>query len=1191
MSNVQKCPSSERLQALLIDEGLPREEQESLSAHLERCAECRDSFDRFAAESRMWSDVRGLAKPSDDDTQAYVPLAGVNSDGVCGTALEEPIDLGRPEHPSGLPFLELSENPDRIGTFGVYEAIEVIGRGGFGVVLKAFDPALHRVVALKVLAPQLAAASAARRRFVREARAAASVAHEHVVTIHSVDEWQGWPYLVMQYVGGKSLQDRIDKTGPLELKEILRIGMQTAAGLSAAHAQGLVHRDIKPANILLENGVERVKLTDFGLARAVDDPSLTQAGTVAGTPQYMSPEQAKGDAIDPRADLFSLGCVMYAMATGQPPFRGSTTMSVLRKVCDEAPGSIRASNSDIPLWLEKLILKLLSKDPEQRYQTANEVSELLADQLSRVQQGLPVVASDFEVDLDADLEVEQRVSLALASHLDVGPAKKGLPRRVKRWQVAAALSVFGLLAIGVTDSLGVTQVADTLATVLRIKTPEGTLVVEVEDPEVQVSIDGGNVVVSGGGAKEVKLSAGPHKLQSIRNGEPGPVEMVTVSRGGKKTWSARFEPSEQPLKPSSVMMVGELPDPVLLGNLRARYEDCGREQLTAEAQLADLESSYQLAVATSAPTEELCAKKQEALAAVRAMHVAGTVSVGEVLKSQVEVRAAEAAAAIAKQNCVVLAERVAAARARVHYAQARQGLIGNLLRSPLGQGNIDPSAFQTLAGEVRTAAETRDRYEHQALAHEVAMAETVAAWKRDALDSTAELQKRSKAMLDVGALSNGEFLEAEARLIRAKGELAEAEVALNQAKQRQQAAEANHLGSQENFEVELRALVAPFLESRVMTTVRNGRVIVKGENDNNVGADVLRERLKANAAAMEALDRARLSDLERAKVMRDRTEERKQLEHAIRQLEWLDSANHGQMPPEIPEIPQMPAPPDFGGVPAGLPDFPAVPNQPSEDDVLPVPPQAPKGDDGAGHYLGATSWVERRTGGVSWYWNEKTAFALARKQNQPVLLEFWADTPKCRPMIDVRDSDEVNDQLTKFVCVRLYLDRLPLPADQLSAAENERATAANRARARELSIEADPPAYLILHTDGRVLTKLEAKADTVVFNQYLTEGVRAFLAASAERSRTTPAAESQEVKAQADQAMLGVGRPVGLFSNWLGRFWSATIPGEIPHRWQTGGQSPDKARTVHPSLAQMICRFRNTCCSWRFSCLPSSARA
>src|SRR5436190_10576395 len=195
----------------------------------------------------------------------------------------------------------------------------------------------------------------------------------------------------MQCVSGLSLQQRIDRDGPLELHEILRIGMQTAAGLAAAHAQGLIHRDIKPANILLENGVERVKITDFGLARAAADASVTQSGVIAGTPQYMSPEQARGEAVDQRTDLFSLGSVLYAMCTGRTPFRASGSMAVLKRVCEETPTPIRETNPEIPDWLVAIIDKLHAKDPGQRYQSAAEVAELLARHLAHVQH--PSVAS------------------------------------------------------------------------------------------------------------------------------------------------------------------------------------------------------------------------------------------------------------------------------------------------------------------------------------------------------------------------------------------------------------------------------------------------------------------------------------------------------------------------------------------------------------------------------------------------------------------------------------------------------------------------------------------------------------------------------------------------------------------------------------------------------------------------------
>jgi WD40 repeat protein len=267
-----------------------------------------------------------------------------------------------------------------------------------GLVLKGSDPVLRRVVAIKVLAPELSYLGSARLRFAREARAAASVAHEHVVAIHAVDSAKGLPYIVMQYVAGKSLEERIEQDGPLSIQEILRIGLQTASGLAAAHAQGLVHRDIKPANILLENGIERVKITDFGLARAADDVSLSQSGVVAGTPHYMSPEQARCEPIDHRADLFGLGSVMYAMCTGHPPFRGATAMAVLRGVCDDPPRPIRGDRPLVPAWLEGIIAKLLAKDPAARFQTAAEVATLLGQCLVYLEH--PTDAPPFPVQAD-----------------------------------------------------------------------------------------------------------------------------------------------------------------------------------------------------------------------------------------------------------------------------------------------------------------------------------------------------------------------------------------------------------------------------------------------------------------------------------------------------------------------------------------------------------------------------------------------------------------------------------------------------------------------------------------------------------------------------------------------------------------------------------------------------------------------
>ncbi|OWK39980.1 protein kinase domain-containing protein [Fimbriiglobus ruber] len=281
---------------------------------------------------------------------------------------------GRPD----LAFLAPSDRPDALGRIGHYEALEVVGRGGFGIVLRAFDEVLQRVVAVKVLTPVVATTSPARKRFLREARSTAAVRHPNVVQIHAVEEYP-LPHLVMEFVPGETLQQTIDRTGPLEIAEVLRIGRQLAEGLAAAHATGLVHRDVKPANILIDDGATRqVKLTDFGLARATDDASITHSGTVAGTPLYMAPEQAKGGSLDHRVDLFSLGSVLYVMCTGRPPFRASTTLAVLNRVREDQPRPIREVIPEAPAWLCRVIEMLHVKDPAGRIQTAREAADLLA---------------------------------------------------------------------------------------------------------------------------------------------------------------------------------------------------------------------------------------------------------------------------------------------------------------------------------------------------------------------------------------------------------------------------------------------------------------------------------------------------------------------------------------------------------------------------------------------------------------------------------------------------------------------------------------------------------------------------------------------------------------------------------------------------------------------------------------------
>lgn len=346
--------------------------------HLETCAECRSYIETQAAEAERWAKATELLKPTEFD---HAGTLGCSAATIAHQSIEQPFAVR-----NALDSLAPSDDPNRLGRLGCYEVSGVVGVGGMGVVLKAVDPALDRVVAIKVMAPHLANNGTARRRFSREAKAAAAVLHPNVVPIHCVSSDDAIPYLVMAYIRGGSLQKRLQREGPRTTVEILRIGSQVAAGLAAAHEQGLVHRDIKPENVLLEDGIERVTLTDFGLARAVDDASVTREGAIAGTPQYMSPEQARGESVDQKSDLFSLGSVLYALCTGRPPFRAETSYGVMRRIIDETPVPIRGINPEIPNWLAQIVDKLMSKDKADRFASANEVHKLLESCLNHLQQ-------------------------------------------------------------------------------------------------------------------------------------------------------------------------------------------------------------------------------------------------------------------------------------------------------------------------------------------------------------------------------------------------------------------------------------------------------------------------------------------------------------------------------------------------------------------------------------------------------------------------------------------------------------------------------------------------------------------------------------------------------------------------------------------------------------------------------------
>ncbi|MCB9938079.1 MAG: DUF1583 domain-containing protein [Planctomycetaceae bacterium] len=463
MNKTQSCLSREVLDQIGRDEILPNELQ-GIEDHVSECEHCRDLFAAVTAEPD-WSD-------------AILPILREQRGAMPG--IVEADKSGG--HDSSLKLLGPTDDPHMLGRIGSYEVTGVIGRGGMGIVFKAFDAPLNRFVAIKMMLPHLATSGAARKRFSREGQAAAAVIDDHVLPIYGVHEWQGVPYLVTQYSSGMSLQKRIEDQAPLELKEILRIGLQTARGLAAAHAQGLVHRDVKPSNILLDATVERALLTDFGLARAVDDASITRSGTITGTPQFMAPEQARGESVEQRSDLFSLGAVIYAMCTGHPPFRAETSYGVLRRITDEEPRPIREINSDIPDWLCGIVARLMAKHPGDRFASASELAELLEQCLAHLQQ-------------PATVPLPHSVMAAT-------PAANRNRRPPLMKFVAAALFAFSLLFAGV---------------LIVLELNKGTLTIECESDDVPIRIRHGREVVERmvitKSGKSIRVAAGEYVVE------------------------------------------------------------------------------------------------------------------------------------------------------------------------------------------------------------------------------------------------------------------------------------------------------------------------------------------------------------------------------------------------------------------------------------------------------------------------------------------------------------------------------------------------------------------------------------------------------------------------------------------------------------------------------------------------------
>ncbi len=417
---------------------------------------------------------RGIApNPSENGTHGTEDLEA--------TTAFSPVATDRPAGAGRYDFLGPPRAGDELGWLSQYRVRSLIGEGAIGLVFLAEDTHLSRPVALKVIKPELAGAPGVQSRFMREAQATAAIKHDHIVTIYQVGQDQGILFLAMEYLQGLSLQRWLERGRKPSPDLVLRIGREIAAGLAAAHRNGLIHRDIKPANIWLEAPAGRVKILDFGMASSErDDAHITQAGTVVGTPAYMAPEQARGETAGVGSDLFSLGCVLYRLSAGRLPFDGESILAVLSALASDIPRSLREIEPEVRPELDELVTRLLVKDPTARPASAQAVAE----EIRAIERRL--LAERQNVELSEDAKPAGEVSLISPPGVGLaGERGEPLPEPPPRpligrgaWRMAAVV-----FAAAVATGLGVFTVARPRHGVHQTA-PRKTLLTPVSDTSV-----------------------------------------------------------------------------------------------------------------------------------------------------------------------------------------------------------------------------------------------------------------------------------------------------------------------------------------------------------------------------------------------------------------------------------------------------------------------------------------------------------------------------------------------------------------------------------------------------------------------------------------------------------------------------------------------------------------------------------
>ncbi len=479
--------------------------------------------------------------PSQSSLEATSDSIPVSKSKSTGDRTEVSSSRPKSGEQDDLSFLSPPQQPGEIGRLGPYIIVKILGKGGMGMVFKCLDPKLHRPVALKVMLPNIAKDDSARQRFLREARATAQIKNDHVITIYEVDDDNGVPYLAMEFLEGEPLDQWMRPGRIPQAPEIIRIGREIAKGLAAAHDRGMIHRDIKPGNIWLEAPNNRVKILDFGLARTVaEDLHLTKTGLIVGTPAYMAPEQAGGEQLDHRCDLFSLGCVLYRLCVGELPFTGTSTIAILKALAMQEPRPIREVNPAIPQALADVVSRLLAKKPNDRPATAH----VVVDMMDSIERNLGMFSSGISrtammpvstatappaADRTAQLSRERQPMPPpppLRRPVPVTPSSSGRRRAERGSSVSAGTIALALLFLVIAGAGGYFLYE-------KIRASKGILEIASEDPKVELELLQNGMlvtVINPEKMSDLELAAGEYDVR-LKQGTKGfklDTERVTV---------------------------------------------------------------------------------------------------------------------------------------------------------------------------------------------------------------------------------------------------------------------------------------------------------------------------------------------------------------------------------------------------------------------------------------------------------------------------------------------------------------------------------------------------------------------------------------------------------------------------------------------------------------------------------------